>query len=93
MNKAQHVERIAQLSGFTKVDANRAVDAFSEAVEEALLKGDKVMLMGLGTFSVSEQRPRPGRNPRTGEAATVPPHKRILFKPGIPLKKKLNPHY
>lgn len=51
------------------------------------------MLMGLGTFSVSEQRPRPGRNPRTGEAATVPPHKRILFKPGIPLKKKLNPHY
>lgn len=93
MNKAQLVERMSQISGFNKTEANRAVDAFTAALTETLLKGDKLMLMGLGTFSVSEQRPRPGRNPRTGEAATVPPHKRVLFKPSIPLKKKMNRHH
>jgi DNA-binding protein HU-beta len=82
MNKAQLVDAIASKSGLTKADAKRALDAFTEVVVKSLKKGDKIALVGFGTFSVSQRSARTGRNPRTGEPIKIKAKKVAKFKAG-----------
>ena len=88
MNKTQLVDKIAEKSGLTKVDAKKALEAFVDAVGEAL-KEDKVSLVGFGTFSVTERPAREGRNPRNGEKLTIEAKKLIKFKAGSELEAKV----
>lgn len=72
MNKKELIEKIAEKSGLKKVEAERALGAFEESVIEALKAGDKVTLVGFGTFTVSARKARKGRNPQTGAEITIP---------------------
>lgn len=85
MNKNELVAAIAEKAGLTKVDAKSALDATVAAVTEALAKGDKVSLIGFGTFSVVEKGERTGINPRTKQAITIAARKAVKFKQGAEL--------
>ena len=89
MTKADLVSKIANDSGITKSQAEKAVDGFVGAVSDALSSGEKVTLVGFGTFSVGERTEREGRNPRTGEKITIPASKVVKFKPGKSLSDKV----
>jgi len=86
MTKADLVARMADDAGLTKGAAEKALNGFIAAVEDALTAGDKVTLVGFGTFEVAERAEREGRNPRTGETLTIPASKVVRFKPGNKLK-------
>lgn len=86
MTKADLVAKIAEKAGITKADAERALNAFLESVEGALVSEGKLTLTGFGTFSVSERKERTGRNPRTGEEIKIPASKVVKFSPGKLLK-------
>lgn len=89
MNKTELVNAIAEKSGLTKVDAKAALDATLAALGEALAKGDKVALVGFGTFSVVEKGERTGINPRTKENITIAARKVVKFKQGAELGEKV----
>ncbi len=89
MTKAELVAKIADDSGITKSQADKAVDGFVSAVSDALATGDKITLVGFGTFSVGERAQREGRNPRTGEKLTIPASKAVKFKAGKTLSDKV----
>jgi len=89
MNKAELIDKIAKDSGVTKVQANDALDAFNNAVVSSLKKGDKVTLVGFGTFSVSERSARNGRNPQTGEVIKIKARKVPRFKAGKEFSTKI----
>lgn len=86
MTKADLVAKIAEKAELTKADAERALNAFLESVEGALVSEGKLTLTGFGTFSVSERKERTGRNPRTGEEIKIPASKVVKFSPGKLLK-------
>ena len=86
MNKTQFIEVVALKSGLKKKEADAAVSATIEAIAEALKAGDKVQLIGFGTFEVKERGAREGRNPKTGEAMTIAASKRPVFSAGKALK-------
>lgn len=86
MNKAELVSAVAGKSGLTKVQAAQAVKAFMEATAETLRNGDRLSLVGFGTFYVSERGERKGRNPQTGKVVTIPAKKVVKFKAGSDLK-------
>ncbi|SFH79781.1 DNA-binding protein HU-beta [Tindallia magadiensis] len=91
MNKAELVAKMAELSGLTKKDAEASLNAFMETVEETLVEGGKVQLVGFGTFDVRERKPRKGRNPRDPEQVIeIPASKAPVFKAGKTLKEKIN---
>ena len=90
MNKNELVAAIAAKAGLTKTDAEKALKAFTDVVAEALKKGDKVQLVGFGTFDVSERAAREGRNPQTGATMKIPASKAPKFKAGKALKDSLN---
>jgi DNA-binding protein HU-beta len=90
MNKTELVEKIAAGAGLTKVDAKKALDAAVAAVKEALIAGDKVSLVGFGTFSVSERPAREGINPSTKEKINIAAKKVAKFKTGAELADALN---
>lgn len=90
MKKVELVEAIAAKTGLTKADSSRALDAVIEEITEALVKGDKVPLVGFGTFGVSERSAREGRNPRTGETVKIAARKAVVFKAGAALKDAVN---
>ena len=79
---------IAEKAGLTKADSKKALEAFVETVGEALKGGDKVALIGFGSFSVSERSARSGRNPQTGKTITIPAKKVVKFKAGAELAEK-----
>ena len=85
MNKTDLVNAVA-VAGFTKKDADKAVAAVFGAIEDALVKGDKVQLIGFGTFEVRERAAKEGRNPRTGETLKIAASKVPAFKAGAALK-------
>ena len=85
MNKAQLIEAMAAGAGLTKADAKKALDAFVTATSDALKGGDRVALVGFGSFSVSERGERTGRNPQTGKEITIPAKKVVKFKAGAEL--------
>ena len=86
MNKTDLINAVADHAELSKKDAAKAVDAFVVAVTEALKKGEKVQLVGFGTFEVRERAAREGRNPQTGEAITIKAAKVPAFKAGKALK-------
>ena len=90
MSKQQLVEMIAEKAGLTKADAARALDATMESVTEALKKGEKVSLVGFGTFATSKRDAREGRNPRTGETVKIAARTAVTFKAGSKLKEAVN---
>ncbi len=90
MKKVELVEAVAKETGLTKADATRAIDATFEAITGALKKGDKVPLVGFGTFAVSKRAARDGRNPQTGEKVHIAARKAVTFKAGSALKDAVN---
>ncbi len=86
MNKADLVKRMAEIAGTTKANAEKLLDAFMQAVEEAIAKEDKVVLVGFGTFQVAKRAERSGRNPRTGAPLKIPAKKVVKFSPGKKLE-------
>ncbi len=90
MNKSELVAALAEKAGISKVAADKAVVAFVDAVSEALVKGDKVQLIGFGTFDVKARPARVARNPRTGEEIKIAASKAPVFKAGKALKDKVN---
>lgn len=86
MTKAELVEKIAKDASLSKADAGRALDTTIESIVKAMKKGDKVILVGFGTFSVSKRKARTGRNPRTGATLKIPAHKAPKFKSGKAFK-------
>ncbi|WP_049236247.1 HU family DNA-binding protein [Moraxella canis] len=90
MNKSELVDSIAQSAGLTKEQAAKAVNAFTESVQGALQRGDDVVLVGFGTFSVKERAARVGRNPKTGEEIQIAASKVPSFKAGKGLKESVN---
>ena len=89
MNKADLVSKIADDAGLSKSQANDALDSITNAITKALKSGDKVTLVGFGTFSVSKRNARTGRNPQTGEAIKIKAKKVARFKAGKELAAKV----
>jgi len=89
MNKAELIDKIAKDSGITKTQANEALDSFTNSVVASLKKGDRVTLVGFGTFSVSERSARNGRNPQTGEVIKIKARKVPKFKAGKEFSTKI----
>jgi DNA-binding protein HU-beta len=85
MNKAQLIDAIAAGSGLTKADAKKALNALISTTTNALKGGDRVALIGFGTFSVSKRNSRTGRNPQTGKEIKIPAKKVVKFKAGADL--------
>jgi DNA-binding protein HU-beta len=85
MNKAQLIDAMADKAGLTKADAKKALDAFVGATTKALKSGDRVALIGFGSFSVSKRSARTGRNPQTGKEIQISAKKVVKFKAGADL--------
>ncbi|MBO6296402.1 MAG: HU family DNA-binding protein [Prevotella sp.] len=90
MNKTELIEKIAAGSGLTKADSKKALDATVKAIKEALVKGDKVALIGFGTFAVNKRPARTGINPATKAKIKIAAKKVAKFKAGSDLNDALN---
>ncbi|MCI9374494.1 HU family DNA-binding protein [Parabacteroides goldsteinii] len=90
MNKTELVAAMADAAGLSKKDTEKALKAFTDVVAEELKKGEKVQLVGFGTFEVSERAAREGRNPQSGAVMKIPASKAPKFKAGKALKDSLN---
>ncbi len=90
MNKAELIASMAQKCELTKKDTEKALKAFIDSVQESLSQGEKVQLVGFGTFEVKQRAARVGRNPRTKEEIKIPASKAPVFKPGKDLKESVN---
>lgn len=90
MNKNELVTSVAEKAGLTKKDAEKAVAAVFDSIQEALTAGQKVQVIGFGTFEVKERPAHKGRNPRTGEAIDIPASKNPGFRAGKDLKGAVN---
>lgn len=90
MHKSELVDLLAARTSLTKNDAQKVLDSFQDVVSESLSKGEDVVLVGFGTFSVGERSERTGRNPRTGEALVIKAAKVPKFSPGAKLKGAVN---
>ena len=90
MNKTELVAAIAEKTELTKKDAEKALKAFTDIVAEELKKGEKIQLVGFGTFEVAERAEREGRNPQTGETMKIAASKAPKFKAGAALKAEIN---
>ncbi len=90
MNKTEFITALAEKTGMKKTEAEKAVKGFTELVAETLKNGEKVSLVGFGTFEVLEREAREGRNPRTGKNMTIPASKAPKFKAGRGLKEAVN---
>lgn len=90
MNKTELIAAIAEQAEISKKDAEKALKAFVDVVTEQLKEGEKVQLVGFGTFEVSERAAREGRNPQTGKTMSIPASKAPKFKAGKALKDSIN---
>ncbi|MEN0005485.1 MAG: HU family DNA-binding protein [Bacteroidota bacterium] len=90
MNKGDLISKIADSANLTKAQATEALNTVLDAVGTALKEGDKVTLVGFGTFSISQREARTGRNPRTGESISIPAKNVVKFKPGKELTESVN---
>ncbi|HRY33454.1 MAG TPA: HU family DNA-binding protein [Bacteroidales bacterium] len=89
MNKAELIDAMAAEAKMTKSDAKKALDAFIDATSKALKKGDRVALVGFGSFGVAKRAARKGRNPQTGKEIKIAAKKVVKFKAGSELAKKV----
>ncbi len=90
MNKAELITNMAEKAQLSKKDAEKALNAFVECVEEALSMGEKVQLVGFGSFEVRHRAARKGRNPQTNEEITIEASRTPIFRVGKALKDKVN---
>ena len=90
MNKTELIAAVAERAEHSKKDAEKAVKAFTDVVAEELVKGEKIQLVGFGTFEVSERKEREGRNPKSGEKMTISASRTPKFKAGKALKDQVN---
>ena len=90
MKKVELIESVAEKAGLTKADAGRAVDAMVASITEALVKGDRVPLVGFGSFEPRKRAARTGRNPQTGAEVKIPARTAVTFKAGSALKDAVN---
>ncbi len=90
MNKADLIGALTEKTGLTKKDADKVLNAFVETITEELQKGEKISLVGFGTFEVRERAERMGRNPKTMEELVIPASKAPAFKAGKALKDAVN---
>ena len=90
MNKTELIAAVAEQAELSKKDAEKALKAFTDVIAAELVKGEKVQLVGFGTFEVSEREAREGRNPRTGEAMPIAASKTPKFKADKALKEMVN---
>ena len=90
MNKTQLIAELANKTGLAKKDAEKALNAFVEVVNDALVAGDKVQVVGFGSFEVKERPARTARNPRNGEEIQIEASKAPVFKAGKALKENVN---
>ncbi|MGE0455443.1 MAG: HU family DNA-binding protein [Vicinamibacteria bacterium] len=90
MNKAEMIAGIAEDTGLTKADVGRCLDSLVEQVTRTLKKGDRVALVGFGTFGVSKRKARAGRNPQTGAVIRIAARRVPRFAPGKELKAAVN---
>ncbi|MDQ3191666.1 MAG: HU family DNA-binding protein [Bacteroidota bacterium] len=89
MNKAELIDAMASEAKLTKADAKKALDAFVTATSKSLKKGDRVALVGFGSFSIAKRSARNGRNPQTGKAIKIAAKKVVKFKAGTDLAGKI----
>lgn len=87
MNKAEFISAVSEKAGFSKADAKKAVDAFSQVVLDELKNGGKISLLGFGSFSVVEKAARNGVNPKTKQPIEIPARKTVKFKAGVELNE------
>lgn len=90
MNKTELIAAVAEKAELSKKDAEKAIKAFTDVVSDELIKGEKIQLVGFGTFEVSERAAREGRNPQTGETMKIAASKAPKFKAGKALKDMVN---
>ena len=90
MNKAELIDAIASESGLSKADAKKALDAFVSTTASALKQGDRISLVGFGSFAVSNRAARTGRNPQTGKEIKIEAKNVVRFKAGADLTKEIN---
>ncbi len=90
MNKSELISQIAESADITKNVAGEVLESFMKAITDTLGKGDKLQLVGFGTFSVSKRSARDGRNPQTGKAIKIPAKKVVKFKVGSKLSDAVN---
>ena len=90
MNKTEFIAAIAEEAGLSKTDAAKAVKAFTDVVVEEMKKGEKIQLVGFGTFEVSKRPERQGINPATKERIRIKASKNVKFRPSKSLKEKVN---
>ncbi|HNR19668.1 MAG: HU family DNA-binding protein [Bacteroidetes bacterium] len=89
MNKGNLIDKVASEAKITKVQANAAIDAFLSSTTTALKKGERVVLVGFGTFMVTKRAARKGRNPQTGKVINIAARKVVRFRTGAELSKKV----
>ncbi len=89
MNKSELVDLVAEKAGMSKKDSEKAIKAVLDSITDGLVKGEKVQLVGFGTFEVRNRKEREGRNPATGEKIKIEALKVPAFKPGKALKDKV----
>lgn len=89
MNKAELVEEVVNETGLTRRTAREAVNTVTSVITDALARGEKVTLVGFGTFKVMERKARTGRNPQTGQSIQIPAKKAPKFRPGKGLREKV----
>ena len=90
MNKAELIEAMASEAGLSKADSKKALDAFINATTKTLKKGDRLSLIGFGSFSISKRSARTGRNPQTGKEIQIAAKNVVKFKAGAELSKSVN---
>jgi DNA-binding protein HU-beta len=90
MNKTELINQIAESASITKKEAGEALQSFVMAITDTLEKGDKLQLVGFGTFSVTQRSAREGRNPQTGKSIKIPAKKVVKFKVGSKLSEAVN---
>ena len=90
MNKTELIDSVASEAGITKASATKAIEALVGGIERSLRKGNKVTLVGFGTFGISKRKARTGRNPQTGEPIKINAKKVVRFKAGKALEVSIN---
>ena len=90
MNKTNLIDEMAEDAGISKAEAKKALESFLDNVGETLKKGDRVSLVGFGSWSISKREAREGRNPQTGNTINIPSKNVVKFKPGTELQKSVN---
>jgi DNA-binding protein HU-beta len=89
MNKAELISAMAEKSGLSKINSRKALDAFMYSITESLKKGDRISLVGFGTFHVIERQARVGVNPTTKQPIQIPPKKVVKFRVGAELAEEI----